>query len=96
MLAKKDPLLLLKPKPSALDVKSNLLTVKSNPPTVKPGSSNTLMSNAPIGPNPPGIINENDFKVKDATIKKDNKAAIKDEIQDVDTETLKKVRRRKK
>ena len=96
MLAKKDSLLLLKPKLSALDVKSNLLTIKSNSLTIKPSSSNTLISNTFISFNSSSIINKNNFKVKNATIKKDNKAAIKDKIQDIDIETLKKVRKRKK
>ena len=94
---------MLKPKPSALDVKSNLLTiksnlltVKSNPLTVKPSSSNTLIFNASISFNSSSIINENNFKVKNATIKKNNKAAIKDKIQNIDIETLEKVKRRKK
>ena len=78
---------MLKPKPSALDVKSNLLTIKSNLLTIKSNSltiklssSNTLIFNTFISSNSSSIINKNNFKVKDATIKKDNKAAIKDKI----------------
>jgi hypothetical protein len=62
------------------------LTVKPNALTSKLDSNDTLKLNPPAGSNlvtsatPSNIINEGNFKVKDAIIKKDANAALNNKV----------------
>jgi hypothetical protein len=95
LLANINPLLLLKSKTVPL-------TIVPRPLTVRLDSSNALKLNAPASGNLitsatlPNTINEDDFKVKGAIIKKDVNRALNNDVLNDNAKTLEEIKKRRR